>query len=65
METGEREVSAVPIADEEPIAQQKQAIKARRLQALSVAQEMLCASPGRLGRIEGDRREPSAADAAW
>lgn len=43
-----------PVAGEVPAARRKQATKARRLQALTVAQDMLCAMPGRLGRIEGE-----------
>lgn len=54
-----------PVAGEVPAARKKQATKARRLQALTVAQDMLCATPGRLGRIEGERGEVGAVGAAW
>lgn len=53
-----------PVTEEELAAQRKQAAKARRLQALTDAQAVLCVVPGRLGRIEGETGESSAAGAA-
>lgn len=52
---------AVP--EEEPAARRKQATKSKRLQALTVAQDMLYAVLGRLGLREGARREASASGA--
>lgn len=53
-----------PITEEEPAASRKQATKARRLQALTAVQDMLCPAPGRLGRIEREKREASVAGVA-
>lgn len=46
--------------EEEPAARSKQATKTRKLQALTAAQDVLYATPGWLGRIEGARVEASA-----
>lgn len=49
------------VAEEEPAARRKEATKSRRLQALTVAQDMLCSVPGMLGRAVGERGETNAA----
>lgn len=51
------------VLEEEPVARSKQATKARKLQALTAAQDVLYATHGRLGRIEGARVEISASGA--
>lgn len=43
------------MSEEKPAARRKQATKSRRLQALTVVQDVLCAVPGRLGRIKRER----------
>lgn len=52
------------VTEGEQPAQTSQPARARRLQALADAQAMLCAAPGRLGRIEGEKGETSGARAA-
>lgn len=52
------------VSKEEPVARRKQATMSRRLQALTVVQDVLYAAPGRLGQIKGERREANATGAA-
>lgn len=51
------------VLEEESEARNKQATKARKLQALTAAHDVLYATPGRLGRIEGARAEANASEA--
>lgn len=53
-----------PALRENLTTQKKQADKTRRAQALSEAQAILCAVPGRLGRLEGEKGESSTAGTA-
>lgn len=52
-----------PVREEEPAVRRKQVTKAKRLQALTVAYDMLCAAPGKLGMIEKEGGELSAVGA--
>lgn len=41
------------VPEKGPAARRKQVTKSKRLQALTVVQDVLCAAPGTLERIEG------------